>query len=160
MFQKFEWFQGFNKLDSQLFKHIQHLKPIKLYVYSHFENKLFAFTFTSLFKRDVAQPGSAHVWGAWGRKFESCHPDNQKLRIAEFLRLKGLKFKRFKVDELKRARLDVFGHPIFKINVIHLVIPTSKKNRARLDVFVHTDLNGEAMEIFRPLYLKIFIFSS
>ena len=25
--------------------------------------------------RDVAQPGSAHVWGAWGRKFESCHPD-------------------------------------------------------------------------------------
>ena len=27
------------------------------------------------FFRDVAQPGSAHVWGAWGRKFESCHPD-------------------------------------------------------------------------------------
>ena len=26
-------------------------------------------------KRDVAQPGSAHVWGAWGRKFKSCHPD-------------------------------------------------------------------------------------
>ncbi len=25
--------------------------------------------------RDVAQPGSAHVWGAWGRKFKSCHPD-------------------------------------------------------------------------------------
>ena len=28
--------------------------------------------------RDVAQPGSAHVWGAWGRKFESCHPDNKE----------------------------------------------------------------------------------
>ena len=27
------------------------------------------------FFRDVAQPGSAHVWGVWGRKFESCHPD-------------------------------------------------------------------------------------
>jgi GIY-YIG catalytic domain len=27
--------------------------------------------------RDVAQPGSAHVWGAWGRKFESCHPDKR-----------------------------------------------------------------------------------
>ena len=27
------------------------------------------------FFRDVAQPGSAHVWGAWGRKFKSCHPD-------------------------------------------------------------------------------------
>ena len=26
-------------------------------------------------KRVVAQPGSAHVWGAWGRKFESCLPD-------------------------------------------------------------------------------------
>ena len=25
--------------------------------------------------RDVAQPGSVHVWGAWGRKFKSCHPD-------------------------------------------------------------------------------------
>ncbi len=41
-------------------------------------------------------------------KMQSCHPDNQKLRIAELLRLKGLKFKRFKVHELKRARLDVF----------------------------------------------------
>ena len=28
--------------------------------------------------RDVAQPGSAHVWGAWGRKFKSCHPDLTK----------------------------------------------------------------------------------
>ena len=25
--------------------------------------------------RGVAQPGSAHVWGAWGRKFKSCRPD-------------------------------------------------------------------------------------
>ena len=30
--------------------------------------------------RDVAQPGSAHVWGAWGRKFESCHPDSYVLK--------------------------------------------------------------------------------
>jgi|SaaInl1SG_22_DNA_1037389.scaffolds.fasta_scaffold00633_6 hypothetical protein len=28
-------------------------------------------------KRDVAQPGSAHAWGAWGRRFKSCHPDSQ-----------------------------------------------------------------------------------
>ena len=27
-------------------------------------------------QRDVAQPGSAHAWGAWGRRFKSCHPDN------------------------------------------------------------------------------------
>ena len=26
--------------------------------------------------RDVAQFGSAHVWGAWSRKFKSCHPDH------------------------------------------------------------------------------------
>ncbi len=25
--------------------------------------------------RDVAQPGRVRVWGACGRKFESCHPD-------------------------------------------------------------------------------------
>ena len=26
-------------------------------------------------RRDVAQSGSATVWGTGGRKFESCHPD-------------------------------------------------------------------------------------
>ena len=26
-------------------------------------------------RRDVAQPGSATVWGTGGRKFKSCHPD-------------------------------------------------------------------------------------
>ena len=31
-----------------------------------------------LYFRDVAQPGSVHVWGAWGRKFKSCHPDQVK----------------------------------------------------------------------------------
>ena len=25
--------------------------------------------------RDVAQSGSVHAWGAWGRRFKSCHPD-------------------------------------------------------------------------------------
>ena len=29
--------------------------------------------------RDVAQPGSAHVWGACGRWFESSRPDSQRL---------------------------------------------------------------------------------
>lgn len=28
--------------------------------------------------RDVAQSGSATVWGTGGRKFKSCHPDNTK----------------------------------------------------------------------------------
>ena len=31
-----------------------------------------------MLQRDVAQLGSAHVWGAWSRKFKSCHPDQQK----------------------------------------------------------------------------------
>ena len=26
--------------------------------------------------RGVAQPGSVSVWGAGGRKFKTCHPDN------------------------------------------------------------------------------------
>lgn len=30
--------------------------------------------------RDVAQPGSALVWGARGRKFKSCHPDKYRSR--------------------------------------------------------------------------------
>ncbi len=44
------------------------------------------FTFAAFLSkeiRDVAQPGSAHVWGAWGRKFESCHPDKIKLKHNE-----------------------------------------------------------------------------
>ena len=32
----------------------------------------------SLRSRDVAQSGSATVWGTGGRKFESCHPDKHK----------------------------------------------------------------------------------
>src|SRR6185312_16577970 len=31
-------------------------------------------------ERVVAQPGSAHVWGAWGRKFESCLPDKKVIK--------------------------------------------------------------------------------
>ena len=46
--------------------------------------------FFSIF-RDVAQPGSAHVWGAWGRKFESCHPDfkgqNGVISVLSFFQL-------------------------------------------------------------------------
>ena len=29
-------------------------------------------------ERDVAQPGRVRVWGACGRKFESCHPDSKE----------------------------------------------------------------------------------
>lgn len=31
--------------------------------------------------RDVAQPGSALAWGARGRKFESCRPDQLTAQI-------------------------------------------------------------------------------
>ena len=34
-------------------------------------------------ERDVAQPGSATVWGTGGRKFKSCHPDKLKCMIEE-----------------------------------------------------------------------------
>ena len=34
------------------------------------------FSKTKQIVRGVAQPGSVSVWGAGGRKFKSCHPDN------------------------------------------------------------------------------------
>ncbi len=30
--------------------------------------------------RGVAQPGSVSVWGAGGRKFKSCHPDEMTIK--------------------------------------------------------------------------------
>ncbi len=45
----------------------------------------FSITFAIQKIRDVAQPGSAHVWGAWGRKFESCHPDKLGFNPDEML---------------------------------------------------------------------------
>ena len=50
---------------------------LKIYIGLDF-GKFYLFAFFEVLCekfRDVAQPGSAHVWGAWGRKFESCHPD-------------------------------------------------------------------------------------
>ena len=35
--------------------------------------------------RDVAQSGSATVWGTGGRKFESCHPDEESARALFFV---------------------------------------------------------------------------
>ncbi len=37
-------------------------------------------TFAAIIVRGVAQPGSVSVWGAGGRKFKSCHPDNLKIK--------------------------------------------------------------------------------
>ena len=34
----------------------------------------------SRFHRSVAQSGSAHAWGAWGRRFESCRSDQHQRR--------------------------------------------------------------------------------
>ena len=36
-------------------------------------------------QRDVAQSGSATVWGTGGRKFESCHPDKKYETSRAFL---------------------------------------------------------------------------
>ena len=59
---------------------------LKIYIELDF-GKFYLFAFFEVLCekfRDVAQPGSAHVWGAWGRKFESCHPDKEKnLHICE-----------------------------------------------------------------------------
>ena len=40
--------------------------------------------------RDVAQFGSAHVWGAWSRKFKSCHPDHRRRFLDRLFSFAGL----------------------------------------------------------------------
>ena len=44
--------------------------------------------------REVAQPGSALVWGARGRKFESCLPDFVFTKPATVLSLRVFVFNR------------------------------------------------------------------
>ena len=41
-------------------------------------------------QRDVAQSGSATVWGTGGRKFESCHPDEESVRTLFFVSVLSL----------------------------------------------------------------------
>lgn len=36
-----------------------------------------------LLHRDVAQFGSVHVWGTWGRRFKSCHLDHAQAAEAQ-----------------------------------------------------------------------------
>ena len=52
-------------------------------------NSFFSSTFAPAFEksehRDVAQSGSATVWGTGGRKFESCHPDKKRVLHSLFL---------------------------------------------------------------------------
>jgi hypothetical protein len=51
-----------------------------------FENTVKMIIFAPLFTkvRGVAQSGSVRVWGAWGRKFKSCHPDLKIKGLAKF----------------------------------------------------------------------------
>ena len=49
-------------------------------------------------ERDVAQPGRVRVWGACGRKFESCHPDSMKRGTEEIRCL-------FRYSRLLRQRI-------------------------------------------------------
>ncbi len=55
----------------------------------YFEFRMQEITFANVSKnRDVAQPGSAHVWGACGRWFESSRPDKQEkscTKVLDFL---------------------------------------------------------------------------
>ena len=54
------------------------------------KNNLINFVF---YKRDVAQPGSVHAWGACGRWFESSHPDKKSrfLKTGIYFKSKYLK---------------------------------------------------------------------
>ncbi len=80
-----------------------------------FEDLEFAVTFAireSNSIRDVAQPGSAHVWGAWGRWFESSHPDKKELHFyfkwSSFILDKVERFERFKVGRFKTFKVGKF----------------------------------------------------
>ncbi len=72
---------GLKKAGKLLLFHSKLLNYV-VYLSDSFEDLEFAVTFAIRFIisiRDVAQPGSAHVWGAWGRWFESSHPDKWEL---------------------------------------------------------------------------------
>ena len=47
-----------------------------------FDNMKWIITFAPTNDRGVAQLASAHVWGTWGRKFESSHPDQSSTQSA------------------------------------------------------------------------------
>ena len=54
-----------------------------------FDNMKWIITFAPIIDRGVAQLASAHVWGTWGRKFESSHPDDRKVKTLYFKRIQG-----------------------------------------------------------------------
>ena len=58
-----------------------------------------------MLQRDVAQLGSAHVWGAWSRKFKSCHPDQKGGFLATFIFLPTFPLKMLKKQKTKRISL-------------------------------------------------------
>ena len=53
------------------------LQPLSIYAMNHMK-ELTRTLLVQVKKRDVAQPGSATVWGTGGRKFKSCHPDKEQ----------------------------------------------------------------------------------
>ena len=55
------------------------MHPLLKDMYNFANVRIYKFTNSSR-HRDVAQSGSATVWGTGGRKFESCHPDEESVR--------------------------------------------------------------------------------
>ena len=55
------------------------MHPLLKDMYKFANVRIYKFTNSSR-HRDVAQSGSATVWGTGGRKFESCHPDEESAR--------------------------------------------------------------------------------
>ena len=60
------------------------LVVLKIKISSSHLQRLCKVVIIPLLHRDVAQFGSVHVWGTWGRRFKSCHLDQLWKRLITF----------------------------------------------------------------------------
>ncbi len=63
--------------------------------------------------RDVAQPGRVHVWGACGRRFESCHPDNSLAQLSDFQIIAFFLFPRHRFSHTQQSGSGGYPHQSF-----------------------------------------------
>jgi hypothetical protein len=77
--------------------------------------------------RDVAQPGSAHAWGACGRRFESSRP-----------------------DQLSMMRIEDGGLRIAILNFLSSILITSTRGVAQLGSALGSGPRGRRFKSSRP----------
>ncbi len=101
----------------------------------------------------MAQPGSAHVWGAWGRKFESCLPDKtiKALAIARvfyFVALRArsqMRKNKKPVAGDNRQGFNCFDHPLLRSPQVILLL---KRNIISVNEDTNQGLAGDNRQGF------------